>query len=370
MSEPIRKLLQLTPATSEEVEKFISDNRRWIDDTVAAELRNMNPLDQRRIVSGGTIVSCRDASGVIRSRVRQAKEKEALLAGMHSSQAVEGTAAVAGDRIAVITQGGGGALSKPATPEEVEAFIGSNKRWLSEEAEEILKVMNPTDQKRVIAAGTMSGCRDPVAVVQTRAKKAREMEVEFEQLTRGKQEKVNEPVVPVPKFSAEVGAAYIYAKPEEVRREESRFAPPPAKGTEDNGGLLVGDVRGVGGVVEILRAKYGCSRGQRMRVIGETNGLLQFEGGKTVPKNHEGSGYRWVLQSGEEAAKPQPQEAEVVRGPASEPALKAREEKAKAAPEVKAKDRGKDKERAKKRKAKSSSPSRSSGRQERKKKKR
>merc|ERR1719242_680505 len=116
-----------------------------------------------------------------------------------------------------------------------------------------------------------------------------------------------EPVVPVPKFSADVGFAYIFAKPQEVRSTESRFASSvgskvlPTK-EADTGPPLMGEARGVGGVVEILRAKYGCSKGQRMRCLGETPGLLKFEAGRMVPKNHEGSGFRWVLREEEEAA--------------------------------------------------------------------
>ncbi|CAE7700762.1 SLC24A1 [Symbiodinium sp. CCMP2456] len=54
-------------------------------------------------------------------------------------------------------------------------------------------------------------------------------------------------------------------------------------------------------VVEMLKAKYGCLKGQRARVIGETQSLLQFEGGKTAPKAHEGSGWKWVIREEEES---------------------------------------------------------------------
>ena len=201
------KPIEVPPATAEDLEKFISANARWLDEGSTAELKGMNPQDQRRVIAGGTIVSCRDASGVMRSRVRQAREKEALLANARAGNANPGTGA---GQVAVIGQGGVGMLSKPATSDEIEAFIGGNRRWLSEEAEELLRAMTPVDQKRVLAAGTLSGCRDPVAVVQTRAKKAREMEMEFENLTRGgvlSMPKVEVPAVPMPTFSAETGMA-------------------------------------------------------------------------------------------------------------------------------------------------------------------
>merc|ERR1712176_1652971 len=40
--------------------------------------------------------------------------------------------------------------------------------------------MSSLDQKRVLAADTMSGCRDPVAVIQARINKARKLEMQLE----------------------------------------------------------------------------------------------------------------------------------------------------------------------------------------------
>merc|ERR1712066_282274 len=86
---------------------------------------------------------------------------------------------------------------------------------------------------------------------------------------------------------------------------------------------MSGEARGVGGVVEMLKAKYGCARGQRLRVIGETSALLQFEGGKTVPKNHEGSGFRWVFREEEEAKLAKQAKDEAARQAQAEEAKKA-----------------------------------------------
>lgn len=315
-------LPSMTPAAPEEVDKFISENNRWLDDTAAAELKRLSSDDQRRVIAGGSILNCRDAVGVIRARVRQSKEKEALLSGELPSS------------VPVVPGGGGHVLHPSANKDEVEVFIRANLRWLSGEAEDIFRAMNPIDQKRVISAGTMSGCRDPVAVLQTRAKRAREMEHEFEQLTRGRQGQVGAPEIPVPQVAAEVSIAYVLAKPEEVKQGESRFAQtstaPPKEPEPTSTGPLAGDVRGVGGVVEILKPKYGCTRGQRLRVLGETATLLQLDGGKTAPKNHEGSGYRWVMRADEakqvadkqaEKAKQQARQLEM------EQALKARQER-------------------------------------------
>eukprot|EP00913_Durusdinium_trenchii_P022973 g21570.t2 len=285
---------KVDPASKDEVEAFIKENNRWIDDAAASELRNM------RVISAGTLVSCRDAAGVMRSRVRQAKEKEAILSGSKTEDAAT-------------------KLSIPASKEEVEAFISANRRWMTPESEEMMKLMNPLDQKRVITGGTegiwtekatgtgrevtLSGCRDSVAVLQTRAKRGREMELEFEMIASGKKVEPPKPAseqMPLPLFSAEAARAFIHATPQEVRSEHSRFASaadPESFVTEETSGPLVGQVKGIGGVIEMLRAKYGCSKGQRLRVIGETPALLQFEGGKTAPKNHEGSGWKWVIGS-------------------------------------------------------------------------
>lgn len=330
------KLPPLVPATKEEVEQFLEENRRWMEGGSAEELRAMTPEDQRRVMAGGTLVSCRDAIGVMRSRIRQAREREALLSGTYVPPRETGLK----EGVAVFTEDGSGKLVKPASKEEVEAFIAANKRWMNLEAEELLKVMSPNDQKRVIAAGTLSGCRDPVAVVQTRAKRAREMELEFENLTSGRKllQQVAAPSISVPIFSTEAAEIYVNAKPQEVRPEQSRFAPPPEESgmpgekAQEAEGPLVGEVKGVGGVVEMLRAKYGCSKGQRMKVLGETGALLQFGEGKTVPKNHEGSGWKWVLRSSDQSKQPPAPQVnnlaeEAARQAEIEKTLKAREER-------------------------------------------
>ncbi|CAE8591013.1 unnamed protein product [Polarella glacialis] len=59
------------------------------------------------------------------------------------------------------------------------------------------------------------------------------------------------------------------------------------------------DSRGVGGLIEITRARYGCKRGFRQRVVGESPKLWKLEGAKTCPKDHEGTGWVWVEEEGE-----------------------------------------------------------------------
>lgn len=279
--------VEVKPASAEELDAFLGQNRRWIPDDAEKVLRGMSGLDQRRVISRGTMSSVQNPVAVIQARVRKAKELEAAVSR-------------SGGKVPAVLLGLESKLIKPATEEDLDGFIKANDRWLGDEAVQTLRSMSAFDQRRVISAGTMSGCRDPVAVIQTRAKKAREMEMELENLAAGKgpllkKEKPSQ--APAPSFDEEAAAMHLYAPPEEVFAWESRFAPPPI---EDEDSALVGESPGVGGVVEILKAKYGCSKGQRIRVIGETHSLLQFEGGKTAPKNHEDSGWKWVIREEEE----------------------------------------------------------------------
>lgn len=279
--------VEVKPASAEELDAFLGQNRRWIPYDAEKVLRGMSGLDQRRVISGGTMSSVQNPVAVIQARVRKAKELEAAVSR-------------SGGKVPAVLLGLESKLIKPATEEDLDGFIKANDRWLGDEAVQTLRSMSAFDQRRVISAGTMSGCRDPVAVIQTRAKKAREMEMELENLAAGKgpllkKEKPSQ--APAPSFDEEAAAMHLYAPPEEVFAWESRFAPPPI---EDEDSALVGESPGVGGVVEILKAKYGCSKGQRIRVIGETHSLLQFEGGKTAPKNHEDSGWKWVIREEEE----------------------------------------------------------------------
>lgn len=283
--------VRVKPATGEEVEAFVLQNKRWLPDDAEKVLRSMNAADQRRVICAGSMSSVQNPIAVLQARVRKAKD-------------LEEAAARSGGAIPAALLGLESKLAKPATSEELEAFVKSNDRWLEGEAVELLRAMSPVDQRRVISAGTMSGCRDPVAVIQTRVKKAREMELELENLAAGKKPLLHDekPGPATQSFREEEAAAHLYAPPEEVGAMESKFASSVDSARGGSAGqTLMGDAPGVGGVVEMLKAKYGCLKGQRARVIGETQSLLQFEGGKTAPKAHEGSGWKWVIREEEES---------------------------------------------------------------------
>eukprot|EP00421_Protoceratium_reticulatum_P009645 CAMPEP_0168373920 /NCGR_PEP_ID=MMETSP0228-20121227/9035_1 /TAXON_ID=133427 /ORGANISM="Protoceratium reticulatum, Strain CCCM 535 (=CCMP 1889)" /LENGTH=774 /DNA_ID=CAMNT_0008386853 /DNA_START=51 /DNA_END=2375 /DNA_ORIENTATION=- len=312
--------LPAKPATREELEAFVAQNRRWLPDDAEQILRNMSPIDQKRVIGAGTMSSVRDPTAVIQARVRKAREMEAQIGRGGGI----GPSPLLGEE---------SRISKPATREELDSFIKSNERWLQGEAADILRAMSPVDQKRVISAGTMSGCRDPIAVIQTRAKKAREMELELESIAAGNRppQQPEPPQLPPPPHFCEAAAAmHLFAPPELVLRQESKFAPPPESAKD--GPMLIGDDRGIGGVIEILKAKYGCGKGQRLRVIGETPALLQFEGGKTAPKNQEDKGWKWVMREEEETRLAAERELEKAR--AEEDAKRAVEVAAKKAEEM------------------------------------
>lgn len=55
------------------------------------------------------------------------------------------------------------------TEEDVTAFVIANRRFLSHEAEEIFRQMSKEDQRYVIKEGSLSNCRDPVAIIRSRA---------------------------------------------------------------------------------------------------------------------------------------------------------------------------------------------------------
>mmetsp|Transcript_19259 Transcript_19259/g.41488 ORF Transcript_19259/g.41488 Transcript_19259/m.41488 type:complete len:487 (-) Transcript_19259:17-1477(-) len=310
--------ITVDPATPEELENFVAQNKRWLLDEAEKILRGMSPLDQKRVISAGTMSSVREPVAVIQARVRKAREVETQIGRGQGA----GSAIVGGSSAAIVGTGARVGMSdlvlpKPATKEEVEAFLKLNERWMQGEAVDLLRSMNPVDQKRVMSGGTLSGCRDPVAVIQTRAKKAREMELELANLEAGK--RVDTPTVAAPQFSTVTASMHLYAPPEVVDQEDSRFAPPPIPtiAHHDDGALTAVNDSGVGAIVEILKAKYGCAKGQRLRCIGETGTLLQFEGGKTAPKDHEGKGWKWVPVPKKTEPKPAPKPVVPAAAPVS-----------------------------------------------------
>jgi len=268
------------PASADEFDKFMRDNRPFMTEEAQEALRALNPVDRKRVIVAGTMSGCRNPVAVIHCRVRQAKEKE-----QEEPAAVETSSR----------------LTKPASNEELEMFIAANRRWLPGEAEDVLRSFSPVNQKRVITAGSMAGICNPISVLHTRVKKSQELEEEFSRVTTSRPAQEPEIEVDIPTFTPIAAAGYMFTAPKEVCKNESRFAHaagPIYQYLDQDctvGALSTPNAKGVGGTVEVLAKKYGCARGERLRVIGEKSVLWQFEGGKTAPKCHEGTGWRWVL---------------------------------------------------------------------------
>lgn len=47
--------------------------------------------------------------------------------------------------------------------------------------------------------------------------------------------------------------------------------------------------------MRILQRKYDCQKGDLVKCVGEKQAIWQLEGGKTLPKAHEGNGYKWMM---------------------------------------------------------------------------
>merc|ERR1712125_95761 len=108
----------------------------------------------------------------------------------------------------------------------------------------------------------MAGICNPVAVLHTRVKKSQDLEQEFHRVVRGDVEREPEPDVPAVTFTPTAAMGYMFIAAKEVSAGESKFAAPAQpsrRAQEESSQPLVGNVTGIGGVVEILAKKYGCA---------------------------------------------------------------------------------------------------------------
>ena len=54
----------------------------------------------------------------------------------------------------------------------LEEFVKVNQAWLNDAAEEYLRGCGPADQRAIMEVGSLTGCRDPMAIVKSRARQA------------------------------------------------------------------------------------------------------------------------------------------------------------------------------------------------------
>eukprot|EP00927_Polykrikos_kofoidii_P013681 TRINITY_DN15947_c0_g1_i2.p1 TRINITY_DN15947_c0_g1~~TRINITY_DN15947_c0_g1_i2.p1 ORF type:complete len:377 (+),score=52.58 TRINITY_DN15947_c0_g1_i2:84-1214(+) len=201
-------------------------------------------------------------------------------------------------------------LQVAATPEELEAFIKRNRTHLQGRAEDVLRRMSPVDQKRVMAEGDLpADTRDGAAIIGTRAKRALETAAQMEnnlarlrhRVAAGNHDGLDgSDASSFPALPSPGAPTFIYETPAEIIRRsevppsERRFVTPATEAVVEE--PLEGTVCGVGGVIEVTKCKYGCTRGQRLKVIGQKGEFWQCSGGKTMAKNQKDKGWRWVIR--------------------------------------------------------------------------
>lgn len=271
-----------------EVEHFITVNRNNMNEEAIQLLKGMGVDDQRRVLSCGPMQVAKDLLALFQKRI-------AACIGRENEEASR-------KRVDVST------LVKEATEEEVKQWLNVNGHYLDAAAQAVFNAFSSQDKKRVISEGSLCEHVDPVHVVRTRAKRSRDLVKEVEALFAKKRAQATQPegpeaFVPIvsPKIAEFIQEAYTSYVGKEVPASQRRCsgfgkAPEPEKPP------LVGTVKGIGGVVEILKPKYGCQKGQRFTVIGETGGPFtgnwQLEGKKTIPKTHlKEGGWRWVIET-------------------------------------------------------------------------
>lgn len=201
-------------------------------------------------------------------------------------------------------------LVRPATGDEVEAFLVASAPHLSVQAKTAFYAMNPENQYRVMYEGPLTECSDSTEILYARVQRFMDMENQLKKLANAdttakeakkpKQKKTSE-------LAMAIGRALVSTvPPEEVPEGERRFATPAAGGPPrmepKAAAPLEGSIKGVGGVIEALQKKYSMQKGERLRVIAETKELWKLEGEKTVPKTQCNQGWKWVLKGAEEAA--------------------------------------------------------------------
>jgi len=209
----------------------------------------------------------------------------------------------------------------PATPPEVETWIKGNKMFLDDEAMECLRKMNPVDQRRVISEGGLRECHTPVAVIKSRVRKAKDAEIllsggKLPQRANAQPEAAANVALLMPEETVFLTSFYMHGQPTEVKSSQSRFAAsagtpaPEAESSKESFDKLGGTVADVGGVIEVgPKAKYGCVKGQRVKVVGQTPVLWMCkdvdDGDKMINKAHKNNGWRWIFAAAPSEKEPE-----------------------------------------------------------------
>jgi len=263
------------------------------------------------------------------------------------------------------------ALARKATEDEVEGWLAASNTHMSEKARTAFHGMTPENQYRVMYEGPLTESRDSTEILYARVQRFMDMESQLKKLANATDEKSeagNSKKVKASELAVAIGKAIVNpVLPDEVPEHERRFA--PAVGTKmapepKAAPPLVGKLKGVGGIIEALQKKYSLQKGDRIKVVAETKELWKLEGEKTVPKTHQGQGWKWVLPLGDEPAKKKPKKAEEpAKPPAGEKARQKSERRSRDASRSRKgdKDAGKKKAKGKDERKRGRSRSSSSG---------
>ncbi|CAJ1429073.1 unnamed protein product, partial [Effrenium voratum] len=277
-----------------EIDEFFRKNSEGLNSEAKQLFSNMGAEDQRRVLNSGPLNIFKSPMDMYKFRVAISRDREQEIA----------------DRK------GGEFVAKEAQDYEVKDWIKSNETYLGEEGAKQLDMFGAADQWRIISEGPASESMDPVHIIQTRAKRSRELantvSVMFAQRREMANEKAEAKAAPKRLFKPEladtVQAFFTRVVGCEVPASQRRTGGFGVQHQlEEDRSKLVGKVKGVDGVVEVLKNKYECLKGERYRVIGERGGpagMWRLEGGKTIPKTHvKEGGWKWVLEEPEPEAK-------------------------------------------------------------------
>ena len=127
-------------------------------------------------------------------------------------------------------------LYPPAKQDEVDSFVDQNRVFLTPDAEDVFRRMDPTDQRRVINDGALKECVSIVAVIKSRVKRAKETE---QILTGGKLKDHHITHLPTSSRQETVAAAeyFMHGQPAEVKGKARRFSSATvSNASESNGG--------------------------------------------------------------------------------------------------------------------------------------
>eukprot|EP00933_Yihiella_yeosuensis_P020898 TRINITY_DN16668_c0_g3_i1.p1 TRINITY_DN16668_c0_g3~~TRINITY_DN16668_c0_g3_i1.p1 ORF type:complete len:473 (-),score=113.69 TRINITY_DN16668_c0_g3_i1:110-1528(-) len=295
-----------------EVEDFISANNQVLNDEARAIFRNMSSDDQRRVMAEGPMEMYLDALVMFRVRATSGKNRELELAAKKCADSRD--------------------FEDQASLQQVADFISDNQEYLDEVAQREFKAMSPEDQWRIIQEGPVKMHMDPVFVINHRVERSKDLcdsvtslfaskRTENEKLSKAKAKA--KPIFD-PRLSAHVQDFMATCIPGAVPAAQMRCGGFANAAVDDDKPPPVGKVKGIDGVVEILKNKYSCQKGQRFKVIGETGGPAgnwRLEEGKTVPKLHwKEGGWKWVLETEEavpEVKKPKAKAAPTAPPPAA-----------------------------------------------------